>query len=39
MPLLILVILGAVGIWLITSIFFEQIGAAFIKIVKKFKNK
>jgi hypothetical protein len=39
MPLLILVMLGAVVLWLMSSIFFERIGKTFRKLFKKFINK
>ena len=39
MPLLIVVLLGAVVLWLLLSIFFEKIGGVTLKITNKFKDK
>ena len=39
MPLLIVVLLGAVVLWLLLSIFFEKIGGVTLKITNMFKGK
>jgi hypothetical protein len=39
MPLLVIVLLGAVVLWLLLSVLFEKIGNIAVNVYKKFKNE